>query len=176
MSPVLKSLIMRYFFVSIIALLSLNAHGQCIVSKSAAGAKIITSAENYQYIRTSAGYYAVSIQTVLTKNNGNDAYTLNIIYTGDALHANLAEIVFKTGDGKILSKKINFVKTKKNDDLKMKTKVYKTTLTLTDITYLQQNDIDAIDMLFDSSAKTISIKVNNPSFLNNQLSCVAAAL
>ena len=165
---------MKLFLIAALFLVYSSAYSQCVVTTTTKGTNmVVISTEDYQYVRTSTKYYSISVQTILTKTKGDDSYTLNIKYTGDALGIKLMDIVFIGSMGEKLSKKVRFIKVLKNDNPKAKTKLYTASITGTDIDHLKQTDLNAIEMVFTNNAKPISITVNDPAFLKNQIACVA---
>lgn len=133
----------------------------------------LTTNDNYEYLRYNGDYFAISVKTTLKKAIVTASYFSTIEYTYNKLLGQPEYISFVFGDQAIIKSKLIFLRSKKTDNNKTATMVYKLLLTDADITTLKSYPVTKA--LLSHKQKTITILINNTTFLQAQINCLQMA-
>jgi hypothetical protein len=145
MPKILKSFFTIIITLAIIGWFPSALFAQCATQISKKGQPLkYESVENYQYLRSGAGYFGIAFKMVtIKKTTGNKLYG-SIKYTSPSATVGLGSIVFTLANNVNVSAKLKFIKTQKTDDKKSNTNVYEIDLTDTDIADLQHNELQEL--------------------------------
>lgn len=163
--------------IMVIGFLSNNLFAQCKTTKTTKnGITTIKTQEQYEYLRTAPQYYGLSIKTTLTTKAKSAGYKVIVNYTGSTLINQPVNLSFKLSNGYVLNGKIKFIKTNKNDNKKMSTCVYEFVLSDTDVTNLKEALLQQIDIVFSKQLATVTINIDDQTFMQSQVSCLQKGL
>ena len=162
--------------VMLAGFLTNNLFAQCSTTKTTRnGVTTIQTHEQYEYLRTATQYYGLSIKTILITKAGSAGYKVIVNYTGSTLVNQPINLSFKLTDGYVLNSRMKFIKTHKNDNKKVSTQVYEFLLSEADINNLKETPLQQIDVVFGKQQTPVTIKIDDPTFMKSQISCLQKA-
>ncbi|MBC7399476.1 MAG: hypothetical protein H7289_05990 [Mucilaginibacter sp.] len=171
MPAILKTLLKAIITLVIFVYFQVSVFAQCATQISKKGQPLkMESTENYQYLRLGKQYFGISFKIVMVKKANGNKFHVSIKYTSPLTTFRSGRMVFKLANDTEVSVKLKFINVQKTDDKKSNNDNYEIDLSDANVADLQHNGLK--ELAISIKGNSCVIPVNNPKFIQEQISCL----